>query len=361
MTLSALTDPGGYAFVQHGRGWVGNGVADRFEPPTGPERFAAAVEWLARALPADGLAFASFTFDPTSDGSAVAVPGRLVEVGPEVAPPGPEYVGHRSKVRYAGSSVDEVRWMEAVAAASAAIREGAYDKIVLARDLEVWADHLLDPVALGSALAARFPSCMTFVHEGFVGATPELLVRRRGAEVESVVLAGTARPDEASGRALLASAKDRHEHVLARDSAVASLAPRCASIEVDPEPWLLRLDNLQHLATRIRGRLSAPTHVLALVEALHPTAAVGGAPSAVTLPLIGGLEGMDRARYAGPIGVVRGDGDGTFGIALRCAQLAGNRARLFAGSGIVGASLPEAELEETRLKLTAMQSVMSAG
>ena len=124
---------------------------------------------------------------------------------------------------------------------------------------------------------------------------------------------------------------------------------------MDADPWLLRLDNLQHLATRLTGTLREPTHVLELVGALHPTAAVGGTPREVAVPLIGSLEGMDRARYAGPVGVVRGNGDGTFGIALRCAQLTARRARLFAGCGIVAGSLPEAELEETRLKLNTMQ------
>jgi len=355
--LGDLVDPAGYAFVQGGQGWVGNGVADRFEPPTGQDRFTAAADWLGATLGPDQQAFAAFTFDPSSAGSAVAIPERLHRVRPSDAPGAPR--PWPGKVRYAGASAGEVEWMESVARAAKDIRDGRYDKVVLARDVQVWADGPLDPIALAERLAGRFTDCMTFLHEGFVGATPELLVSRRGLQVESIVLAGTTTPDEAAGQALLRSDKDREEHRLARDSAVASLSPLLVDVTVDDEPWLRRLDNLQHLATRIVGRLAAPTHVLALVDALHPTAAVGGAPHDVAVPLIPGLEGMDRGRYAGPIGVVDAAGDGTFGIALRCAQVSADRARLFAGCGIVGDSLPEAELEETRLKLGAMQTALA--
>lgn len=350
-----LRDPDGYAFLQEGQGWVGNGVRERFTP-TGPDRFQAATAWAREVLQGDDLAFASFTFTDT-DGSALVVPaevGRLESGDPP--PPSLRHVD--SRIRYAGSSIDEVKWMEAVATATDRIRAGTYDKIVLARDLHVWADYELDPISLTRRLAARFPSCMTFLHERFVGATPELLLRRRGRTVTSVVLAGSAAPDEASGRALLSSTKDIAEHVFARDSAVTSLTPYCTALRADAQPWLLRLDNVQHLATRIEGTLAADTHVLQLVGALHPTAAVGGTPRDVAVADIRQLEGMDRQRYAAPVGIVDGRGDGTFGIALRCAQLEGSRARLFAGGGIVADSLPDAELEETRLKLRAMQSVL---
>lgn len=350
-----LTDPDGYAFLQRGSGWVGNGVAERLTP-VGPARFEQAAQWARGTLDPDQLAFASFTFADTP-GSALVVPERLGRVLPGA--PQPPILGRiDARIRYAGSTVDEVAWMEAVATATDRIRAGTYDKVVLARDVHVWTDHELDPIGLARRLAARFPSCMTFLHERFVGATPELLLHRDGRHVTSIVLAGTAAPDDTSGRALLASAKDIAEHAFARDSAVASLRPLCRDLVVDPQPWLLRLDNLQHLATRITGTLVADTHVLDVVGALHPTAAVGGTPRDVAVADIAGLEGMDRQRYAGPIGILDGRGDGTFGIALRCAQLEGSRARLFAGCGIVVDSLPDAELEETRLKLRAMQSVL---
>jgi menaquinone-specific isochorismate synthase len=358
VSLGRLSDPDGYAFVQHGEGWAGEGVRHRVQP-VGPDRFAQAAAWAREVLGPDDVAFAAFAFAEDAGGSAVVVPERLHLVRTTgAAPPSLGRVGGR--IRYAGSSVDEVGWMEAVARAGARIAAGAYDKVVLARDVHVWAEHELDPIGMAARLAARFPSCMTFLHERFVGATPELLVRREGRQVTSVVLAGTASPGEAEGRALLASAKDRAEHAFARRSAVEALQPLCAELRADAEPWLLRLDNVQHLATRIEGLLDGDRHVLDVVGALHPTAAVGGWPRTAAVADIRPLEGMDRDRYAGPVGVVRGGGDGVFGIALRCAQLDGSRGRLFAGCGIVAGSLPDEELEETRLKLRAVQSVLEA-
>ena len=356
--LGALGDPDGYAFVTRRRALVGNGVRDRLDPGVGSGRFARATAWARERIAPGEVAFAAFTFDPDVAGSALTITEDLLDRPAGAAGGAGPVVADGPKVRYAGSAVDELRWMEAVDTAAAAIRGGAYDKVVLARDLEVWSTAPLRTADLAARLAARFPSCMTFVHEGFVGATPELLVRRHGSAVRSVVLAGTAQPDAASGAALLRSDKDRVEHVIARDSVVAALAPWCEALEVQPEPRLLRLDNVQHLATTVSGRLAADHHVLELVAALHPTAAVCGTPTDVALAEIRRLEGLDRGRYTGPIGVVEHGGDGMFGVALRCAQVDGDRARLYAGCGIVGASLPEDELEETRLKLRAMQSVL---
>ena len=158
--------------------------------------------------------------------------------------------------------------------------------MVLARDHAVWSEEPFDALDLARRLAARFPSCHTFVVEGLVGATPELLLARDGDRVVSRVLAGTTGrdPDEATdaalGAALLDSAKDRHEHRLAADSVTAVLAPRCADLVHDAAPRLLRLDNVQHLATLFEGHLDAPASVLELVAELHPTAAVGGTPRA---------------------------------------------------------------------------------
>jgi menaquinone-specific isochorismate synthase len=132
----------------------------------------------------------------------------------------------------------------------------------------------------------------------------------------------------------------------------------CRHLQRPATPELLRLANVQHLATRFTGTLDQPRHVLDLVAALHPTAAVGGTPTEAALALIRRLEKMDRARYAGPVGYFDGNGDGEFAIALRCAELSGARARLFAGSGLVDGSIPEDELEETRLKLRAMLSAL---
>jgi len=178
------------------------------------------------------------------------------------------------------------------------------------------------------------------------------------------VLAGTTgrstdeAEDAALGAALLDSSKERAEHRYAADSVREVLAPITDVLHHDDTPRLLRLDNVQHLATTFRGTLSGDATSLQIAAALHPTAAVGGTPREGAVAMIAELEGMERGRYAAPVGWTDLDGDGEWGIALRCAELDGARARLFAGVGIVVDSLPEAELEETRLKLLAMQTAL---
>ena len=169
--------------------------------------------------------------------------------------------------------------------------------------------------------------------------------------------------DAALGTALLASAKDTEEHGYAAAGVQQSLAPLCDDLTVAPRPELLRLANVQHLATAISGRLAARDDgtrpsVLALADALHPTAAVCGTPTETAMELIRELEGMDRGRYAGPVGWVDGAGNGEWCIALRCAEIDGTRARLFAGGGIVADSDPEAELAEAQAKFRPMQSAL---
>ncbi len=386
--------PDALAWVRDGAGLVAWGVAARIEAGRGPERFHRAWEHLrsladrsevddAVGLPGSGLiGIGSFTFDADADGSVLVVPRVVIgrrdgstwrtDLTPPGAPPAPPAaatppVTTVSRPRYAGSSLPDVHWLEAVARAIARIEAGEAEKVVLARDHAVWSHDPFDAIDLARRLTARFPSCHTFVVEGLVGATPELLLARAGPAVTSRVLAGTtARSDDevedaALGAALLASEKDLVEHRFAADSVREVLAPRCADLAGEPGPRLLRLDNVQHLATTFRGHLDDPaTSALELVGALHPTAAVGGTPRQAALAMIRELEGMSRGRYAAPVGWTDAAGDGEWGIALRCAELAGARARLFAGVGVVAASLPEAELEETRLKLLAMQAAFGA-
>jgi menaquinone-specific isochorismate synthase len=403
------------AWVRRGEGLVGWGEALRVRPGPGPDRMRRAEAALRVldaevddpvALPGSGLvAFGSFSFSPASAASVLRVPRRVVgrhegrtfstsidvvddgegdhtaasdlgrhavelpdaadrraEVpGPATSPPTSP---PRDRPRYAGSSKPDVHWLEAVADAVARIRAGELEKVVLARDHAVWSREPFDALDLARRLAARFPSCHAFVVDGLVGATPELLLSRRGEQVVSRALAGTTgrSDDEAEdaelGARLLASAKDLHEHALAAESVEEVLRPHCRRLEADPGPRLLRLDNVQHLATTFHGELAHPATSLQLAAELHPTAAVGGTPRATALALIDELEGLDRGRYAAPVGWTDVDGDGEWGIALRCAELTGARARLFAGVGVVDASLPEDELEETRLKLRAMQAAL---
>ena len=393
--LPDLPDGERFAFVRDdgagGDGVVGWGVAARIEVGTGHERFARARDGLGDVLggwssskdssprPA---AFASFTFDPDEDGSVMVVPATTlvrqggttwrVTVG-DVPGPMPTPAERRAdavdRPRHGGSTVRDDRWLDAVAHAVAAIDEGAYDKVVLARDLHLWSRTPFDVPAILDALSGRFPSCFTFLVDHLLGASPELLLARDGANVRSRVLAGTsargadAAEDAALGAALMASVKDRHEHDLALASALDALAPHCESLDAPDAPSLVRLDNVQHLGSDLTGTLAAGEdgglpHVLDLLGALHPTAAVGGAPREAAMAAIADLEGMSRGRYAGPVGWCTADGDGEFAIALRCAEVRGDRARLFAGAGIVAGSLPEAELTETWLKLRAMTGVL---
>ncbi|MBW3657367.1 MAG: isochorismate synthase [Actinobacteria bacterium] len=386
----------GVAWLQGDDGLVGWGEAARLGTD-GPDRFADAERGVAALLadaevedevgvPGTGVVtFGTFTFDARSTGSALVVPAVVVgrrgaaawvtavtadgsvPVRPVLEPRTVTGDEAADRPRYAGSSMPDVHWLEAVAGAVERIRDGELDKVVLARDHAVWSRAPFDPRVLARRLNRRFPGCATFVVDGLVGATPELLVRRFGPEVESLALAGTARrglddaEDRRLGEALLASAKDRWEHELAATTVAEVLGPRCATLEHPDGPELLRLDNVMHLATRFRGTLAAPAATsLELVGALHPTAAVGGVPRDRAVELIREVEGMDRGRYAAPVGWTDGDGDGEWGIALRCAELSGARARLFAGAGIVADSLPEDELEETRVKLRAMQSAFEA-
>jgi menaquinone-specific isochorismate synthase len=251
--------------------------------------------------------------------------------------------------------------MRAVAAAVERIRAGHLSKVVLTRDLIATADAPIDTRVLLRRLADRFPSCYTFACAGLVGATPELLVRRFGGQVESLVLAGTiardagAACDGASAATLFASAKDREEHSYAADMVRNALAPLCDDLTMPAHPELLSLSNLIHLATPVRGRLTEQRSVLDVVAALHPTPAVGGTPTDTALDLIRELEMMERGRYTGPVGWIDARGDGEWGLALRCAQVEGNQARLYAGGGIVAGSDPASELAEAQTKFRAMR------
>lgn len=380
--LTRLPAAGPYAWVRHGEGLVGWGEAARATVPPGPGRFQWAREWLSSlfgdariddevGMPGSGpVAFGSFTFDGDAEGSTLVLPrvvlarrgGRawLTTIGDDPfdavtpwLPPG--------RIRYGDGTLTAPEWQHTVARAVRKIKTGALDKVVLARDLMATAEREIDIRVLLSRLAARYPECYTFSVGGLVGATPELLVRHTGQSIESLVLAGTTArgggpaEDAARGAALFASGKDRYEHVCAVASVREALTPLCSALDVPAQPELLALPNVQHLASRVTGRLSDGASVLDVVAAMHPTAAVGGTPTGTALNVIRELEGMDRAGYAGPVGWIDARGDGEWGIALRCAQISGDRARLFAGCGIMGGSDPAAELAEAQAKLRVMQ------
>jgi menaquinone-specific isochorismate synthase len=264
-------------------------------------------------------------------------------------------------VRWNDGSLTAPQWEQAVATAVARIRAGQLRKVVLARDLHAVASAPLDVRMLLARLTARSPGSYAFACAGLVGATPELLIRREGSAVSSLVLAGTVArggtpaEDAVLSATLLASAKDAEEHRYAVDSVREVLAPLCDHLEVAPEPALLRLADVQHLATPVQGTLAKDASALALAASLHPTAAVCGTPTEAAMDLIRELEGMDRGRYSGPVGWVDGRGNGEWGIALRCGEIGGSRARLFAGCGIVADSDPSAELAEAQAKFRPMR------
>ncbi|MET8867007.1 isochorismate synthase [Nonomuraea sp. NPDC004580] len=380
--LASLPHTAPYAWVRNGEGLVGWGEAARVAVPPGPGRFAWARKWLATVFgeaqvddsvgtPGSGaVAFGSFTFDEDAHGSVLVVPravlarrdGRawLTTVGES---PLERFTPIRDpgRISYGDGSLSAPEWEHVVAQAAKRIREGELEKVVLARDLVATAERPIDVRLLLSRLSARYPECYTFSVAGLVGATPELLIRRTGQEIESLVLAGTTprgtgpADDLARGAALLASAKDRHEHECAIASVRQTLAPLCSSLTTPDEPELLTLPNVQHLASHVTGRLADGASVLDVVAAMHPTAAVGGTPTSTAIQVIRELEGMDRAGYAGPVGWIDAHGDGEWGIALRSGLVQGRRARLFAGGGIMGDSDPAAELAEAQAKFRVMQ------
>jgi salicylate biosynthesis isochorismate synthase/menaquinone-specific isochorismate synthase len=258
-------------------------------------------------------------------------------------------------------------WKASVAATVADIRSGCFEKLVLARTCHIEADQAFDTDSILRELRRRYPTCTIFcIASGgaeFIGATPEPLVQVRDDIVQTAAIAGSigrdALPsaDRRLALDLTRSRKDREEHAIVVRAIRAELAAFCADVEVDAEPALLSLENVQHLRTHIRGRMTERHHLLEIAAKLHPSPAVGGFPRDLALPRVAEREGFERGWYAGPIGWMDLNGNGELDVALRCALVRGNRAALFAGAGIVADSDPEAELAETRLKL---QPVLSA-
>ena len=260
-------------------------------------------------------------------------------------------------------------WQADVAFVAQAIRQGELEKAVLARGVKLQASSRLDISAALRKLKAEYVGCYIFaVAHGercFLGATPEQLIRLRDRKIKAMSLAGSSKrgatpdEDEVLGRALLASAKNREEHVVVVRTMIEALQALCEDLQVSSEPSLLKLGNVQHLCTRITGQLAADYTLLDLVERLHPTPAVGGRPREIALKLIREREGLDRGWYAGPVGWLNQNDEGEFAVALRSALVYGEEATLFAGCGIVGDSDPEREFAESILKLKPMLSALT--
>ncbi|WP_418277943.1 isochorismate synthase [Isoptericola jiangsuensis] len=410
--VDLLPDVRPLTWVRRGDGLVGWGEALRLDT-FGPGRFADAEEaWqatLAHAvvrdevrLPGTGpVAFGTFAFDdgPTGDAfdgareqGTLVVPrvvvGRrgedawmtTITSGDVLDAPGEDALAavHRAPVtspgpvRLADGAVGARDWPAVVAEAVARIQAGELEKVVLARDVVATAERPVDPRWLLARLAEGYESCWTFCVAGMIGATPELLVRSEKGLVTSRVLAGTIRreagmsDDDALLHAaqLARSSKDLEEHEYAVRSVAHELERFCTSMNVPDAPFVLHLPNVMHLASDVTAVLDpgARASSLGLAAALHPSAAVCGTPTVAARDLIREIEGMDRSRYAGPVGWVGADGDGEWGIALRSAELGEDphHLRLFAGCGIVAASDPAAELAESDAKLVPMRWALGA-
>ena len=397
--LALLPRTAPLAWVRRGEGIVGWGSVARIDLPPGrrensPLHQADRVwsDLVAHALvrdvvglPGSGLvAFGSFSFATTSPAGAVLVVPEVVvghragqwwltTVSAGGLPPPPdlpdiEPVTSPGEVSFADGALGATQWAGAVAEAIDAIAAGQVDKVVLARDMEARTEQEIDPRWPLRRLAERYPGCFTFSVDGLIGATPELLVRREKGLVTSRVLAGTIRRtgDDARDLSLAASlarsSKDLEEHEYAVRSVADALTPHCTSTNVPESPFVLHLPNVMHLATDVTGVLADASSSLALAEALHPSAAVCGTPTEDAAELIDRLEGMDRGRYAGPVGWIDAEGDGEWGLALRCGHLDPadpHGIRLFAGCGIVAGSDPEAELAESVAKLVPMRDALA--
>jgi menaquinone-specific isochorismate synthase len=336
----------------------------------------------------DGEAWITTTARPGSGPSAARLADRMVA----------DALGGSADPRPAPSQftltsvMDHDDWGRLVAGAVARIDDGALGKVVLARQVDVTANRPFVTSGVLSRLLALYPTCMVFRVDGFLGASPELLIERRGAHVASHPLAGTIgrsgdlATDEALIAGLLASPKERREHAYVIEGLRRTLGPVCESLDIPDKPTVLELRNVSHLATRLSGVLSAvpdgpdgspghpgragapgdePAHpglavptALELVARVHPTPAVGGTPTNEAVAYIGQVEGFDRGRYAGPVGWMDARGDGSWAIGLRSAHIDGDHATMYAGVGIVAGSRPGPELQETQLKLQALLAAL---
>ncbi|EDY83436.1 isochorismate synthases subfamily [Verrucomicrobiia bacterium DG1235] len=255
---------------------------------------------------------------------------------------------------------------ESVAAALERISAGEFEKIVLARALDLRADQSFHPLEILNTLRERYEDCYAFSiangkGQSFIGASPERLVSVSKGRVNVDVLAGTASrgktasEDARLGAGLLESEKDRREHQIVYESVCRRLSDLGLIVKGECLPSLKKLQNVQHLFVDVEAELVNGIHLLDMVTALHPTPAVGGTPREAAVPRIRELERFDRGLYAGPIGWINAKGEGEFLVGIRSALVDGEKARLYAGVGIVEGSVPEREYVETNLKFQALK------
>jgi isochorismate synthase len=370
----------GYLFVRDRVGFAGRGVAARVPVGEVPEMLAS-IEHDDASGGAPG---------PIAIGCVPFVPGSATELVIPAVVVGAAADGRRWVTAIDGTDeqltvpddaqpvatvsaydirplVDPEHYLAAVLAARDAVRAGRLTKAVIARPITVAADRPIDTHAVLRRLAASFGSSYRYSIDGFIGASPELLVAVDGDVVRSHPLAGTAPrtgdvdEDRRIADDLIASTKNQVEHRVVIEMVHDTLLPWVSYLDWQPEPSIVTVANVQHLGSQVEGRLSQPApNVLELVRALSPTPALGGHPRDRALQLIADVEGFERGRYGGAVGWVDAAGSGTWAVAIRCAELGDDRcsARLVAGGGIVADSDPLAELAETQAKFQAMLSAI---
>jgi menaquinone-specific isochorismate synthase len=387
--LDLLTNDSPLSWVRNGEGLVGWGV-HASTTVSGKDRFEKAREWWHRQLETFSVEnsvhgsgtgpvlFTSFSFDRNEE-SVLVIPQVVVGqkglqswitwIGDSAQPSLPETTENvaQGPFTFGDGSITTSAWKERVAEAIIRIEKSGVDKVVLARDLVATTSTTIDARPILKKLADEYPSTWTFAVAGLVGATPELLLRLSRGMVTSRVLAGTIPKtgDDAKDLALAASlarsSKDLEEHEYAVRSVAEALEPFCSSTNVPESPFVLHLANVMHLATDVTGALietKQRVDALSLLKSLHPSAAVCGTPRNIAFDIIDEIEGMNRGRYAGPVGWIDASGDGELGIALRTGQISGKEIRIYAGCGIVAGSNPEKELEESAAKMIPMKSAL---
>ena len=387
--LDLLPEGEQFTWVRGGEGLVGWGV-HASTTVSGRDRFEDARKWWHQQLETFSISnsvhgsgtgpvlFTSFSFDRNQESVLVipkiivgqkganswitwigsAAQPQLAETVPALAP---------STFTFSDGTLTSDEWKKRVTEVINRVNTNGVDKVVLARDIVANSDSEIDARPILKTLSSEYPSTWVFSVDGLVGATPELLLRLSRGMVTSRVLAGTIpktgddEKDLALAASLARSSKDLEEHEYAVRSVADALDPFCSSTNVPESPFVLHLANVMHLATDVTGALiESKQHVdaFSLLKNLHPSAAVCGTPRNLAFDVIDEIEGMDRGRYAGPIGWIDASGDGELGIALRCGQITDRKIRIFAGCGIVAGSIPDKEVEESNAKMIPMKSAL---
>ena len=376
--LNDVASGDGYLFVRDGVGFAGQGIAHSISADTAAEFLRTIDHDNQTSLDVGPIAIGNIAFQRMAPATLV-IPRKVVgkdeagncwittidDASPTISP------ALASQPKPSTFNVEPITPIEtykmAVLAARDAVRSGAITKAVIAREIRVTSSIPIDVHAVLLRLRATFARSYRYSINGFIGASPELLVEVKGDRIRSHPLAGTTprtgdpKTDDELARKLIASMKDQVEHRVVIDVIHEMLLPWCSYLDWEPEPSVLQVANVQHLGTLIEGHLSAVRpSVMEIVRTLSPTPALGGHPRDAALALIAEVEELDRGPYGGAVGWVDGSGNGTWAVAIRCAELSDDRltARLIAGGGIVAASDPDAELAETQAKFQAMLSAI---